>query len=59
MSSPEVVIVGGGISGSALATALARAGRTVTVLERSTEYVDRVRENICTPGGWPRPNNSE
>jgi len=51
MSSPEVVIVGGGISGSALATALASAGRSVTVLERSTEYVDRVRGEYMHPWG--------
>lgn len=39
----EVVIVGGGIAGAALAFALAAAGRSVTVLERTNEYVDRVR----------------
>src|SRR5580704_6434788 len=51
MSSPEVVIVGGGISGTALANALAGAGRSVTVLERSTEYVDRVRGEYMHPWG--------
>jgi len=39
----DVVIVGGGVAGSALADGLASAGRDVTVLESSTEYVDRVR----------------
>ena len=47
MSSPreafEVVIIGGGIAGNALATVLARAGRAVLVLERATVYRDRVR----------------
>jgi 2-polyprenyl-6-methoxyphenol hydroxylase-like FAD-dependent oxidoreductase len=39
----DVVIVGGGIAGAALAGALAAAGRGVTVLEATTEFADRVR----------------
>lgn len=39
----DAIIVGGGIGGGALATALARAGRRVLVLEKSTVYRDRVR----------------
>jgi 2-polyprenyl-6-methoxyphenol hydroxylase-like FAD-dependent oxidoreductase len=39
----EVVIVGGGIGGAALAGALARGGVEVTVLEATTAYEDRVR----------------
>jgi 2-polyprenyl-6-methoxyphenol hydroxylase-like FAD-dependent oxidoreductase len=39
----DVVIVGGGIGGSALATVLARAGLDVLVLERQTVYRDKVR----------------
>jgi 2-polyprenyl-6-methoxyphenol hydroxylase-like FAD-dependent oxidoreductase len=39
----DVLIVGGGIGGSALATALARDGRDVVVLEQSDVYEDRVR----------------
>jgi menaquinone-9 beta-reductase len=42
----DVVIIGGGIAGNALATVLARAGRTVLVLERSTVYRDRVRGEL-------------
>ena len=45
----DVVIVGGGIAGSALAYALASAGRTVTVLESSVEYEDRVRGEAMMP----------
>jgi 2-polyprenyl-6-methoxyphenol hydroxylase-like FAD-dependent oxidoreductase len=41
--STDVVVVGGGIAGSALATALARDGFGVTVLERQTAYRDKVR----------------
>src|SRR5262245_20525691 len=39
----DVVVVGGGIGGSALAGALAREGLGVTVLEATTKYQDRVR----------------
>ncbi len=47
----EVVVIGAGIAGSALATALARAGRSVLVLERATEYRDRVRGEWIAPWG--------
>jgi 2-polyprenyl-6-methoxyphenol hydroxylase-like FAD-dependent oxidoreductase len=47
----EVVIIGGGIAGNALATVLARAGRAVLVLERSTVYRDRVRGELFHPWG--------
>jgi 2-polyprenyl-6-methoxyphenol hydroxylase-like FAD-dependent oxidoreductase len=47
----DVVIVGGGIAGSSLAYALASAGRTVTVLESSVEYEDRVRGEAMVPWG--------
>ena len=47
----DVVVVGGGIGGASLATALARAGIGVTVLEATTEYADRVRgESMQTWG---------
>jgi 2-polyprenyl-6-methoxyphenol hydroxylase-like FAD-dependent oxidoreductase len=51
MSRTDVVIVGGGIAGSALATALARDGSSVTVLEASEEYEDRVRGETMVPWG--------
>ena len=47
----DVAIVGGGIAGAALAYALASQGRTVTVLESSTEYEDRVRGEAMMPWG--------
>lgn len=47
----EVVIVGGGIAGSALATVLARKGVEVAVLERDIEPVDRVRGEFMAPWG--------
>jgi choline dehydrogenase-like flavoprotein len=49
-------MVGGGIAGSALATVLAKAGASVIVLERSTEYRHRVRGEYMQPWGSPRHN---
>lgn len=39
----DIVVVGGGVAGCAVAAAMATAGRSVVVLERETAYVDRVR----------------
>ncbi len=39
----DIVIIGGGIGGGALATVLARAGKDVLMLEKSSVYRDRVR----------------
>ena len=47
----DVVIVGGGIAGNALAVVLARAGKAVRVLERSSVYRDRVRGEYFQPWG--------
>ena len=47
----DVVIVGGGIAGSALATVLARNGQSVTVLEQQRTYTDRVRGEFMAPWG--------
>jgi 2-polyprenyl-6-methoxyphenol hydroxylase-like FAD-dependent oxidoreductase len=47
----DVVIVGGGIAGSALALVLARRGASVTVLERQQDYADRVRGEYMHPWG--------
>jgi 2-polyprenyl-6-methoxyphenol hydroxylase-like FAD-dependent oxidoreductase len=50
-NQPEIVIVGGGIGGGALATVLARAGLSVGVLERDLDPVDRVRGEFMAPWG--------
>lgn len=42
-SSPDVLIVGGGIAGSGLAIVLARAGIDVAVVERTSRFIDRIR----------------
>jgi len=47
----DVVVVGGGIAGGSVATALARGGLSVLVIERSTEYKDRVRGEFIAPWG--------
>lgn len=47
----DVVIVGGGIAGGALAAVLARGGVAVAVLERDPVPIDRVRGEIMVPWG--------
>ncbi|MFT4569406.1 MAG: 2-polyprenyl-6-methoxyphenol hydroxylase-like FAD-dependent oxidoreductase [Hyphomicrobiaceae bacterium] len=47
----DLVIVGGGAAGGALATVAARAGLDVTVLERSEVFEDRVRGEWMAPWG--------
>ena len=47
----DVIVVGGGIAGNALATVLARAGKAVLVLEQSSAYRDRVRGEYVQPWG--------
>jgi 2-polyprenyl-6-methoxyphenol hydroxylase-like FAD-dependent oxidoreductase len=47
----DVIVVGGGLGGAALADQLARSGRSVLVLERETKFKDRVRgENMLAWG---------
>jgi menaquinone-9 beta-reductase len=53
VSTPDVVIVGGGIGGGALAKNLAEAGVAVLLLERTQEYADVVRGEWIAPWGVP------
>ena len=50
-SGYDVILVGAGIAGSALATSLARAGRRVLVLERDMSEPDRILGELLQPGG--------
>jgi 2-polyprenyl-6-methoxyphenol hydroxylase-like FAD-dependent oxidoreductase len=47
----DVVIVGGGLAGSALGAALVEDGRSVLLLERLTKFEDRVRGEWLAPWG--------
>ena len=47
----DVVVVGAGIGGAALATVLARNGLDVLLLERQTAYRDKVRGEWMAPWG--------
>ena len=47
----DVVVVGGGIAGSSLGAALARAGLGVLVVEREARFRDRVRGDSLFPWG--------
>lgn len=50
-SEADVVVVGGGIAGGALASALAAGGLSVYLLERQAKYEDLVRGEFLTPWG--------
>src|SRR5215470_7940510 len=51
MREAEVVIVGAGIAGGALATILGRGGISVVVLERSLVHRDRIRGEYLAAWG--------
>jgi menaquinone-9 beta-reductase len=47
----EIITVGGGLGGSALAKAMAEHGARVLVLEREHQFKDRVRGEVMAPWG--------
>jgi menaquinone-9 beta-reductase len=51
MHDADVVIVGAGIAGCALATTLARQGVSVLLLEKILQHVDRIRGERLAPWG--------
>ncbi len=51
MESYDLVTIGGGLGGAALARSMALAGAKVLVLERTTEFKDRVRGEVLVPWG--------
>ena len=50
-SQYDIVTIGGGLGGSALAKAMAELGNSVLVLERERQFKDRVRGEFLTPWG--------
>ncbi len=48
----DIITVGGGIGGATLAKVMAEAGCRVLVLERDTEFRDRVRGEVLVPWGF-------
>jgi 2-polyprenyl-6-methoxyphenol hydroxylase-like FAD-dependent oxidoreductase len=51
MKHYDLIVVGGGIGGSALSAVMAQAGKSVLLLEQSTQYEDRVRGEWIAPWG--------
>uniref|UniRef100_A0A8C5PI09 Squalene monooxygenase n=1 Tax=Leptobrachium leishanense TaxID=445787 RepID=A0A8C5PI09_9ANUR len=49
---PEIIIVGSGVLGSALAAVLSRDGRKVAVIERDLKEPDRIVGELLQPGGY-------
>jgi menaquinone-9 beta-reductase len=47
----DIITVGGGLGGAALARAMAEAGKRVLVLEREQQFKDRVRGEYLSPWG--------
>ena len=50
-ASYDIITVGGGLGGAALAKAMADRGYRVLVLERETRFKDRVRGEWLAPWG--------
>ncbi|BFZ16988.1 hypothetical protein BsWGS_20027 [Bradybaena similaris] len=48
---PDVIVIGSGVAGSAMAAVLARDGRKVTVIEMSMKEPDRIVGELLQPGG--------
>src|SRR5262249_32907834 len=47
----DLIVVGGGIAGASLARRMAEGGARVVVLERETEFRDRIRGEALVPWG--------
>lgn len=47
----DIITVGGGLGGSALAKAMAEHGARVLVVERETQFKDRIRGENFAPWG--------
>jgi 2-polyprenyl-6-methoxyphenol hydroxylase-like FAD-dependent oxidoreductase len=51
VSSYDIITVGGGLGGAALAKVMAEKGARVLVLERTREFKDRIRGEVLAPWG--------
>ena len=51
MADYDIVTVGGGVGGAAIAKAMAERGHNVLVIERETSFKDRVRGEWMAPWG--------
>ncbi|KAF2294292.1 hypothetical protein GH714_008939 [Hevea brasiliensis] len=51
-TTPDILIVGAGVAGSALAYALGKDGRQVHVIERDLSEPDRIVGELLQPGGY-------
>ncbi|KAJ9170526.1 hypothetical protein P3X46_018627 [Hevea brasiliensis] len=51
-SGPDVIIVGAGVAGAALACTLGKDGRRVHVIERDLTEPDRIVGELLQPGGY-------
>ncbi|OAY33574.1 squalene epoxidase 3 isoform X2 [Manihot esculenta] len=51
-SGPDVIIVGAGVAGAALACTLGKDGRQVHVIERDLTEPDRIVGELLQPGGY-------
>lgn len=47
----DLIVVGGGVAGSAMATVMGRAGHRCLVLEKTTEFADRTKGEWIAPWG--------
>ncbi|XP_073310117.1 squalene monooxygenase SE1-like isoform X2 [Primulina huaijiensis] len=53
-SDPDVIVVGAGVAGAALAYTLGKDGRHVRVIERDLSEQDRIVGELLQPGGYLR-----
>ncbi|GHJ84764.1 hypothetical protein NliqN6_1166, partial [Naganishia liquefaciens] len=51
LDSPEIIIIGAGVAGSALAYSLSRTGRRILLIERDLSPPDRIVGELLQPGG--------